>query len=260
MTESQEQKNTKSSATGRVTRSLYLWQRTEGTRSQLRDYLAGNPSLQLVTPLDEVRGKKQKYIFRCACGTEFMARPADILRTGQTSCFSCSRREVMGRIVGTKEWSARHAQMNEAAARVNRKDPEFVSLRKRCNGAKSRCTTRTSKAYKNYGGRGIEFRFVSPLAMAEWVIEHLGYPEGRSIDRIDNDGHYEPGNLKWSTLSEQMENRRTWQLTAHTERIRRLCELRPDYTYESIRTFVKKGMTDDEILLRKKHSYHLRHP
>lgn len=82
-----------------------------------------------------------------------------------------------------------------------------------------RCTDQRDKAYPSYGGRAIQ---VSPewhdvAAFIAWVETNLGqrpegaYPSGVprfTIDRINNDGNYEPGNLRWATKSEQQMNRR----------------------------------------------------
>ena len=59
--------------------------------------------------------------------------------------------------------------------------------------------------YANYGGRGIKFLFTS----FEQFFAELGpRPKGKSVDRINNDGHYEPGNVQWATRSEQRKNQR----------------------------------------------------
>lgn len=77
---------------------------------------------------------------------------------------------------------------------------------------KKRCLNPNIKTYKYYGGRGIKM-------YSEWIndymafynyvstLPHFGVP-GLSIDRINNDGNYEPGNLRWATAKEQMNNRR----------------------------------------------------
>lgn len=73
-------------------------------------------------------------------------------------------------------------------------------------GAKTRCTKPRHPAYKNYGGRGIQFRFKS---FAEFLA-HVGTrpsPE-YTLDRIDNTGHYETGNVRWALWTEQASNRR----------------------------------------------------
>jgi hypothetical protein len=75
----------------------------------------------------------------------------------------------------------------------------------------ARCTNPTHPSYKNYGGRGIIVcgKWLDPLTFFQYLGEELGdCPEGHSIDRIDNDGNYEPGNIRWASLSEQNSNQR----------------------------------------------------
>jgi hypothetical protein len=127
------------------------------------------------------------------------------------------------------------------------------------SGAKQRCQNANNAGWANYGARGIEFRFRSVAHAAAYVLEHLGPPpEGRSLDRIDNEGHYEPGNLRWATRQEQARNKRQYKVSRYGARMRRLQRLRPDYTYEGLRILVKQGLTDDEIITRRKGA-HLRH-
>ena len=159
--------------------------------------------------------------------------------------------------VDTQSWQEHQRGMVAAAIIANVKDPRFVALRRRCNAVKARCCSPTCTAYQYYGGRGIEFRFESPLAMAEWVVANLGYPDAEgllSIDREDNLGHYEPGNLRWATAEVQGNNKRSYTVDQEGSRIRRLCALRPDYSYESIRSFVRHGLSDEQIISKKRWS------
>lgn len=75
---------------------------------------------------------------------------------------------------------------------------------------KQRCYYPKHKDYHNYGGRGItvceEWR-KDYVSFHNWAISH-GYKENLSIDRIDVNGNYEPGNCKWSTAREQRLNQR----------------------------------------------------
>lgn len=83
-------------------------------------------------------------------------------------------------------------------------DPE-----KRCTAAKQRCENPKDANYKNYGARGIQFRFPSVTDAAICMIETNGLPDrSLELDRIDVNGHYEPGNLRWVTHQQNSQNQR----------------------------------------------------
>lgn len=79
--------------------------------------------------------------------------------------------------------------------------PEYMAY---CD-ARYRCTSEKSKNWLNYGGRGIKFLFTDYGQFYACVGRR---PKNHSLDRIDVNGNYEPGNVRWATGSEQWANRR----------------------------------------------------
>lgn len=71
--------------------------------------------------------------------------------------------------------------------------------------AKRRCTNPKSEDWKLYGGRGIKFLFNS---FQQFFAELGMRPEGKTLDRINTNGHYIPGNVRWATWEQQRENQR----------------------------------------------------
>jgi len=89
-----------------------------------------------------------------------------------------------------------------------------------------RCYDPESPGFKYYGARGIGVcdEWHDPAAFCAWIDANLGpCPKGYSLDRINNDGNYEPGNVRWATQSEQNFNRRSWANAGmtHTEEHKR---------------------------------------
>lgn len=74
-----------------------------------------------------------------------------------------------------------------------------------------RCENPTNKNYHLYGSRGI--KVYEQWHVFENFLADMGKrPEGKTIDRIDTNGNYEPGNCKWSTDGEQARNKRNSQM------------------------------------------------
>jgi len=95
-------------------------------------------------------------------------------------------------------------------------DPEALAdravIRRAWNSVKDRCLNPNTPHYRHYGGRGISLwePWVSDsTAFTDWIMANLGpRPDGMTLDRIDNDLGYQPGNLRWATPSQQSANQR----------------------------------------------------
>jgi len=149
------------------------------------------------------RGTAGQSIWRCCCecGEETRVYYSHLRGNRPTqSCGCLIAKNSGGRTHGmsfTPEWNSFHA-------------------------AKKRCTNPKFKQYADYGGRGIEFRVKS---FEEFFAGVGPRPEPQfkySLERIENDGHYEKGNVRWATKKQQARNRRCDKCVILLARIRDL--------------------------------------
>jgi hypothetical protein len=129
------------------------------------------------------RGRRTLWLCRCDCGGE-RAVTGGQLRQGAVRSCGCTRT----------------APRTHGMARTRIYNIWHAMLR--------RCRNPNVADYPNYGGRGI--RVCDRWQRFENFYADMGdRPEGKSLDRIDNNGNYEPGNVKWSDAKEQKANQRT---------------------------------------------------
>lgn len=95
---------------------------------------------------------------------------------------------------------------------------------------KGKCYTKTDDHYKWYGSRGItvcEEWKNSFITFREWALNN-GYSDNLTIDRIDNNGNYEPSNCRWVDMKTQANNRRSnlyLTFNGETKRIYEWCKI-----------------------------------
>jgi hypothetical protein len=146
--------------------------------------------------------KKRKARFLCTCGKDFEAVIHDVNRGHTTSCgcVNLERTAEMGRsTAGEAHGKWRGGVKNHYLYGTWR-------------GMMTRCFNKSHKSYENYGGRGIEVcpQWHDSKVFLEFCDTVLGQrPEGHSLDRIDNDKGYFPGNVRWASAKDQANNRRS---------------------------------------------------
>lgn len=138
--------------------------------------------------------RSQYWICKCDCGKETETRK-DRLVTGWTKSCGCLFTEVKtthGHTIGRRK-----------------KTSEKVSRTYESWGAsKERCFNPNHPWFHNYGGRGIGMCEEWKNSFETFLKDMGERPPETSLDRIDSNGNYEPGNCKWSTRLEQSQNRR----------------------------------------------------
>ncbi len=150
--------------------------------------------LLVVSRADNV-GAKVAWLCQCACGSEKIVMATNLLAGTTVSC-GCLRSEHQSARIAKR--NLRHG--HNRSGQESRTHKSWVSMLTRCGNP-------NHKSFASYGGRGIQ-------VCARWkrfenFLADMGErPDGKTLDRIDVNGNYEPANCRWATPSEQQKNKR----------------------------------------------------
>lgn len=190
------------------------------------------------------RGKQTYWLCECQCENKTLkeVRGAD-LKNGTTKSCGCWKKEVdmqkikeFNKSIGYEEHGMSDSRIYSIWLDMNR-----------------RCADENRERFKDYGGKGIEVCNSwknSFKSFKDWALAN-GYSEELTIDRIDNNGDYEPDNCKWSTYKEQNNNRgyhRFVEINGVVKNVTQWCE-ELGMDKHLVRSRIHKGWSEEEALL-----------
>jgi TnpA family transposase len=116
---------------------------------------------------------------------------------------------------------------------------------------KQRCGNKNNRWYKDYGGRGIK---IYPewtdnyLTFRDWALSN-GYADNLTIDRIDNNGNYEPSNCRWADKETQSSNQRRNIYLTYNNETKTVTQWAKEFgvSISTFRRWIKQGKSLDEI-------------
>ena len=169
--------------------------------------------LEVIKKVGISKDGQKIYLCRCDCGREKEIRSGN-LRSGHTISCGCANVE---RIRKQNKEGIIHGGCGTRLYTIWR-------------DMKNRCGNKNTINWNLYGGRGIKVceEWKNDFArFREWAVAN-GYNDKLQLDRIDNDGNYEPSNCRWANLVEQGNNRRTCKyitIKGVTKTVSEWCEI-----------------------------------
>ncbi|MBG9504002.1 hypothetical protein ABE47_31500 [Bacillus thuringiensis] len=183
---------------------------------------------------DTSSNKTFLWVCQCDCGKEKIVRSYDLRDEKVKSC-GCLHAEKV------KTNTRTHGKSNTLIYKI------WCSM-------KARCYRKTCKDFHDYGGRGIimcDYWRNNFMSFYEWSMTN-GYEEGLSIDRINNDGIYEPLNCRWVTQAKQARNKSNNRFITVDRITKTLADWCKFYKVHisTAHSRLKKGKTSKEIFIK----------
>jgi hypothetical protein len=174
--------------------------------------------------------RNSTWLCKCVCDNEVIVNRCN-LKSGNTKSCGCLNKEE------SSKYNTIHGKSND----------RIYSIWK---GIKFRCSY-----LKNYGGRGIKVCdewLHNFQVFYDWALSN-GYADNLSIDRIDNEGNYEPTNCRWATYRQQANNTRTNRFIIHNGETNTIAEWsrKTDINYSTLRNRIVRNRCPTNKLFEK---------
>jgi hypothetical protein len=171
------------------------------------------------------------WLFQCDCGNQKVISKSYVKRGNIKSCGCLSKESYKTTVT-----------------------EEIKKTRKSWESMKTRCLNPKDLRYKNYGGRGVKICDLWKNSFKNFLDDMGERPEGKTLDRINTDGNYEPSNCRWSSNREQCNNKRNNIFISHQNKTMSLMDWcrSLNLRYRNALYLHNKGLSLEEIILTLK--------
>lgn len=192
-------------------------------------------------------GPQKQTRWNCVCDCETLVTVlSQSLRDGKTESCGCKRAQLIGERSVTHGYCTQETRRNEYWI---------------WQGMKQRCLNPKEESYNNYGGRGITVCDRWLHSFDSFIKDMGACPSGLTIERNNVNGNYEPGNCRWATRREQMNNMRRNRKFTHEGKTMTMAEWARvlNTPYARLRERIKRGMSFEEAIQPRIFSIHSAH-
>lgn len=177
---------------------------------------------------------QSEWLFKCDCGNEVIKTASLVKRGGISSCGCLSKERI-------ERFAENYAGANKTHGKTH------TRLYRIWEGMKSRCGS-TKDYYKWWKDISVCEEWQEFESFYQWAISN-GYRDNLTIDRIDNNGNYEPSNCRWATLKTQANNRSSNRYMTYNGVTKRMTEWMREFGKTREYYYKRKNKyTDEEII------------